>query len=192
MEMLIYFKSLGRYLSESPEHIRDELVKELFERLHRKTDSRLVDATGDSDETRYRLAKLIVRDPGAPASVLSRLAFTDDREILERIAEHPRVSSYTLAALSRHDHPDVRMAVAENTNTPRTVLLELVEDDHPDVRYRLAENPNVCLTILARLEEDDNPYVSMRASQTLERVKSGCRAFCADCAACQGCADCAA
>ncbi|MDZ4836932.1 MAG: HEAT repeat domain-containing protein [Candidatus Melainabacteria bacterium] len=176
MEMSIFFKSFWRYLVESPEHIREELVKELRERMHRKDDdspNRLSLATEETTEYSHTLAKLIVRDPDAPASVLSRLACTGNAEILERVAEHTRTSPFTLAELSRSEHAHVRMAVAENANTPEPVLSQLARDEHPDVRYRLAENPNVYVTILVQLEEDDNPYVRMRASQTLRRLDFG-------------------
>ncbi len=175
MEMFICFKSLGRYLVDSPEHIREELVKELRERMHRKDDlpKKLSVARAEEAEYSYGLAKLIVRDPNAPASVLSRLVSTGDPEILERIAEHPRASAFTLVELSRSEHVHVRMAVAENANTPEQVLSYLARDEHPDVRYRLAENPNVYVTILLQLEEDENPYVRMRAEQTLQRLDFG-------------------
>lgn len=174
MEMFICFKSLGRYLVDSPEHIREELVKELRERMHRKDDlPRLSCAKEDKTEYSHGLAKLIVRDPEAPASVLSRLVSTGDPEILERIGEHPRASAFTLVELSRSEHVHVRMAVAENANTPEPVLSYLARDEHPDVRYRLAENPNTYVTILLQLEEDENPYVRMRAEQTLQRLDFG-------------------
>src|SRR5579885_507843 len=176
MEMLIYLKSLARYLSQSPEHIREELARELRERLHRKE----VVETNDSDAIHYKgamhvversgkLGKLIVADPDAPASLLDRLANSNDRHILERIAEHPRVGEFTLSRLSNSIHPEVRMAVAENPCTPYEVLKNLARDEHPDVRYRLAESPHVCRTILAILEHDENPYVSDRAQRTLEK-----------------------
>jgi hypothetical protein len=180
MEMFIYFKSLGRYFCESPEHIREELVNELRERLHRREqDIRLCNANEneDSNEGINTLARLIVRDPNAPSSVLSRLAGTKDKEVLERIAEHPRVSVFTLTELSRSEHHEVRVAVADNAATPTNVLHQLVEDEHVDVRYRLAENPHICVSVLLRLEEDENPYVSMRAGLTLERLDFGYRSL---------------
>lgn len=175
--MFICFKSLGRYLVESPEHIREQLVKELRERMHCKdveSPNRMaVPRAEKSKEDSHGLAKMIVRDPNAPASVLSRLVSTGHPEILERIAEHAQASAFTLAELARSEHVHVRMAVAENINTPEPVLSQLARDEHPDVRYRLAENPNVYVTILLQLEEDDNPYVRMRASQTLKRLDFG-------------------
>jgi hypothetical protein len=176
MEMFIYFKSLGRYLVQSPEHIREELVKELRERMHRSKEEQSFRTVNEGrTETSHGLAKLIARDPDAPASVLSRLVCTGEPDILERIAEHRMASPFTLVELSRSEHANVRMAVAENANTPEAVLCELARDQHPDVRYRLAENPNVYVTVLLILEEDENPYVRMRASQTLERLDFGYR-----------------
>jgi len=183
MEMFIYFRSLGRYLADSPDHVREELVNELRERLHRKDRSdghmRLVGAIPEVDdaESINRLARLIVRDPDAPSSVLNRLATSSDKEVLERIAEHPRASVYTLTELSRSEHHEVRVAVADNANTPTEILQELAEDEHPDVRYRLAENPHICVSVLFRLEEDENPYISMRAGMTLERLNFGYRSL---------------
>lgn len=183
MEMLIYFKSLGRYFCESPEHIREELVNELRDRLHKSKERgiagsfQLSDVIEDSDEKVNKLARLIVRDPDAPASLLNRLAGSADKEVLERIAEHPRANAFTLAELARSKYHEVRVAVAENANTPTNILHELVEDEHSDVRYRLAESPHICVSVLLRLEEDENPYVSMRAAMTLERLDFGYRSF---------------
>ncbi len=183
MEMLIYFKSLGRYFCESPAHVREELVSELRDRLHKSKEKgtacslQLADVIEDSDEKINKLARLIVRDPDAPSALLNRLAGSADKEVLERIAEHPRASGFTLAELARSSHFEVRMAVAENANTPTNILHELVEDEHSDVRYRLAESPHVCVSVLLRLEEDENPFVSMRAAMTLERLDFGYRSF---------------
>jgi predicted nucleotidyltransferase len=181
MEMLIYFKSLGRYFCESPEHIREELVNELRDRLHRSREKgtcslQLADVIEDSEDKVNKLARLIVRDPDAPASLLNRLAGSLDKEVLERIAEHPRASGFTLAELARSQYHEVRVAVADNANTPTNVLHDLVDDEHVDVRYRLAENPSICVSVLLRLEDDENPYVSMRAGITLERMNFGYRA----------------
>ncbi|MBX9668810.1 MAG: hypothetical protein K2X93_14380 [Candidatus Obscuribacterales bacterium] len=174
MEMLIYLKSLGRYLSESPEHIREELANELRERLHRKErgcwTTQFTNMPEDSDEGASRLARLIVRDPDAPASLLARLAISLDKEVLERIAEHPRVSSHTLTALADSEHVEVRQAVVDNANTPYTILVAMCQDEDVDVRYRIAENPNVSIKILRRLEDDENPYVAIRARTTIEKV----------------------
>jgi hypothetical protein len=181
MEMLIYFKSLARYFCESPEHIREELVSELRDRLHKSNEKgiastmQLSEVIEDSDEKINKLARLIVRDPDAPAALLNRLAGSADKAVLERIAEHPRASGFTLTELSRSEHYEVRIAVAENANTPTNILHELVEDEHPDVRYRLAESPHICVSVLLRLEEDENPFVSMRAAMTLERLNFGYR-----------------
>lgn len=179
MEMLIYFKSLGRYFCESPEHIRQQLVEELRDRLHRSKEGKancsfqLADVIEDSDDKVNKLARLVVRDPDAPASLLNRLAGSADKEVLERIAEHPRTSAFTLAELARSEHHEVRIAVAENANTPIDALSALARDEHVDVRYRLAESPHVCVSLLLHLEQDENPYVSMRAGITLQRLDFG-------------------
>ncbi len=171
MEMLIYLKSLGRYLNQSPEYIREELVRELRERLHKKEkEMHNEDRHLELVENSNRLGRLIVSDPCAPATLLSRLANTDDKHILERIAEHPRVSPYTLAMLAESEHHEVRIAVAENRSTPYSVQNKLAYDDHEDVRYRLAESPHMRLSILAILEMDENPYISMRATKTMEKI----------------------
>lgn len=185
MEMLIYLKSLGRYLNQSPEHIREELVKELRERLHKKerdmnTEDRALELVEDNSN---KLGRLIVSDPNAPATLLSRLANSEDKHILERIAEHPRVSPYTLAILAESDHVEVRIAVAENKSTPFSVLNRLAYDDHVDVRFRLAESTHMRLSILAILELDENPYVAMRASRTSEKINREYEKLGAICAA---------
>jgi hypothetical protein len=51
------------------------------------------------------------------------------------------------------------------------MLRQLAKDFCLNVRYTLAEDHNLPHLLLKMLSRDDNPYVSVRAKQTLDRIK---------------------
>ena len=169
MEARMNLRSLARYLNQSPDYIRFELMSELRQRLQGL--KRVCACAGDSSDVAGAsgcgLRKAMVRDPRTPAPVLEMLASADEVEILIRVAEHCNSSSHILACLGQSEHVEVRMAVAENLNTPTYILNQLVGDESMDVRFRLAECPHVPEAVLLALLDDDCPYIAVRAERTL-------------------------
>ncbi len=173
MEVIVFLKSLGHITETATAHVKEELISELKERFHSKARGRAgCSPSGNSfqytQQDRNRLVEEIVAGLSCPASTPSRLSSIKEREILERVAEHPDVSSHALALLAESEHYQVRQAVSENPNTPYMTLETLVGDCHPDVRFRMAENPHLCMYLLQTLCHDENPYVGWRASRTME------------------------
>ncbi|MBI4533102.1 MAG: hypothetical protein HY711_04070 [Candidatus Melainabacteria bacterium] len=132
------------------------------------------DSVGEalSQQELGRIQWLIAINPNTPPPVLDSLVHTGDPQLLERVAEHQRVSTSTLAKLARNTSPEVRAAVADNLNTSWETLKRLSCDEHPDVRFQLAENHRAPLEILRHLAQDENPYVAYRAQKTLHRLGS--------------------
>src|SRR5215813_3632966 len=103
MEITIDFKSLTKYLTNSPDYVRQALFDELKDRLHEKRHSCNLKpgARANKEEPSGRLGMLITRDPDTPASVLSRLANSKQPKVLEQVAAHLKTNEYTLALLSQ-------------------------------------------------------------------------------------------
>lgn len=119
----------------------------------------------------HTLAKLrLAAHPMAKPESLSKLAKSDNEQILVRVAENSNTPEDVLCELALSEFSDVRAAVADNMNAPARALFLLAMDKSIDVRYSIAENHNAPPAVLQLLAQDENPYVSCRAVSTLNRT----------------------
>jgi hypothetical protein len=102
---------------------------------------------------------------------LALLALSVEPKVRGRVAENPSCPTIALKALAEDEHPDVRSNVAGNPKATIAMLRQLAKDFCINVRYTLAEDHNFPRPLLKMLSRDDNPYVSMRAKQTMDRLK---------------------
>ncbi|MBS2006108.1 MAG: hypothetical protein JST01_03655 [Cyanobacteria bacterium SZAS TMP-1] len=106
-----------------------------------------------------------------PREDLAKLALSKEVKVRERVAENPSCPTVALIALVEDEHPDVRSNVAGNPKATFAMLRLLAKDFCLNVRYTLAEDHNLPRPLLRMLSRDENPYVSLRAKQTLDRLK---------------------
>jgi len=102
---------------------------------------------------------------------LALLALNKEPKVRGRVAENPSCPTIALRVLAEDEHPDVRSNVAANPKATFQMLRQLAKDFSLNVRYALAEDPKLPRPLLRMLGRDENPYVSVRAKQTLDRVK---------------------
>ncbi len=102
---------------------------------------------------------------------LAQLALSKEPRVRGRVAENPSCPTVALRVLAEDEHPDVRSNVAGNPKATFAMLRQLAKDFCLNVRYTLAEDHYLPHPLLRMLSRDDNPYVSIRAKQTLDRLK---------------------
>lgn len=88
MEIMIDFRGLTKYLTN--DYVRQALFNELKERLHDKRRSCILEPGSRmiAENASGRLGILIAKDPATPASVLSRLASSQQQKVLEHVASN--------------------------------------------------------------------------------------------------------
>ncbi|MDZ4834843.1 MAG: response regulator [Candidatus Melainabacteria bacterium] len=119
-----------------------------------------------------RLQYFQANDPETPGPQLKSLAATAKCPILlASVAANISTPNDTIKSLAFHENVDVRIGVIDNPSVTSAILDALVQDSSDDVRFALAENHNTPAHILFLLLDDENPYVSVRAANTIERLK---------------------
>ena len=94
-----------------------------------------------------------------------------DLEEQINLARSSETSLSCFKSLSESKSFSVKEALLENPALPTEVLYDLARDENPDVRYLIASDPYVPGGILRDLSCDENPYISVRAMQTIDRIK---------------------
>ena len=140
-----------------------------------ETTSDVLEQLADSDSS--VVTNAIIGNDNVTADILDKIAdnilrfIGKDADILERIAQHPKVSKNTLAKIVTQGMDDldesyrgceVLIAVAENPNTSLMTLKRLSNCSDLDVRNAVAKNPNSSSAILRHMVRVDNsiiPYV---------------------------------
>jgi hypothetical protein len=92
------------------------------------------------------LARLVAKNPAAPAALSEELAASEDPGLRQAVAENPAAPPELLARLSGDRYPAIARAVAKNPNAPPKTLLDLAR------RYpgEVLANPALPLLFLER------------------------------------------
>jgi hypothetical protein len=114
----------------------------------------LVMASGEK-EFRRRAAE----HPGAPPSVLEKLAEDRSVPIRRKVAERTDAPPGALLTLAGDKQEPIRKLVAGHPNAPPEALALLAKDPVPRIRRAVAANPAVSRELLELLRQDPDPSV---------------------------------
>ncbi len=109
------------------------------------------------------LYDLIATHPQADASLLDRLAQTEDANLRAHVAHHPHLADDTARCLAHDSEVTVRQSLAANHQATSPILEILSVDPTPSVRTAVVNNPNTPFQILARLALEFPEQVAQHA-----------------------------